>query len=84
MIKIYGMPSCPDCQVIAPQVMQHLEKYQPNDIGSDVHVMKEFLQLRDTNPAFDEAKKNGSIGIPCFVLEDGTVTLDPKDAGLHL
>ncbi|WP_294160677.1 hypothetical protein [uncultured Selenomonas sp.] len=72
MIKIYGMPSCPDCQVIAP------------DIGSDVHVMKEFLRLRDTSPVFDEAKKNGSIGIPCFVLEDGTVTLDPKDAGLHL
>ena len=54
------------------------------DIGSDVHVMKEFLRLRDTSPVFDEAKKNGSIGIPCFVLEDGTVTLDPKDAGLHL
>ena len=50
MIKIYGMPSCPDCQVIAPQVMQHLDKYQPNDIGSDVHVMKEFLRLRDTSP----------------------------------
>ena len=46
--------------------------------------MKEFLRLRDTSPVFDEAKKNGSIGIPCFVLEDGTVTLDPKDAGLHL
>ncbi len=84
MIKIYGMPSCPDCQVIAPQVMQHLDRYQPNDIGSDVRVMKEFLRLRDTNPAFDEAKKNGNIGIPCFVLEDGAVTLDPKDAGLCL
>ena len=84
MIKIYGMPSCPDCQVIAPQVMQHLDRYQPNDIGSDVRVMKEFLRLRDTNPAFDEAKMNGNIGIPCFVLEDGAVTLDPKDAGLCL
>ena len=84
MIRIYGMPSCPDCQVIGPQVMQHLDKYQPNDIGSDVHVMKEFLRLRDTSPVFDEAKKNGSIGIPCFVFEDGTVTLDPKDAGLYL
>ena len=55
MIRIYGMPSCPDCQVIGPQVMQHLDKYQPNDIGSDVHVMKEFLRLRDTSPFISES-----------------------------
>ena len=32
---------------------------------------------------FDEAKKEGLAGIPCFVLEDGTVTLLPEEAGLR-
>ena len=39
--------------------------------------------MRDHNPAFDEAKSVGAVGIPCFVLEDGTVTLNPEDAGLR-
>ena len=53
MIKIYGMPTCPDC-----------------------------VAVRDTHPAFDAVKKHGGIGIPCFVKEDGTVTLDPREVGL--
>lgn len=46
--------------------------------------MKEFLHLRDNNSVFDDAKKHGYAGIPCFVLEDGTVTLSPKEAGINL
>lgn len=45
MIKIYGMPSCPDC-------------------------------------SFVERQAEGRAGIPCFVLEDGRVTLVPEEAGL--
>ena len=40
-------------------------------------------ELARLNVAFDEAKKAGAAGIPCFVLEDGTVTLTPEEAGLH-
>ena len=45
--------------------------------------IKAFLKLRDHNPVFDEAKKAGAAGIPCFVLEDGSVTLIPEEAGLQ-
>lgn len=38
--------------------------------------LKEFLAIRENNAIFDNAKKNGGLGIPCFVLEDGTRTLD--------
>lgn len=38
--------------------------------------------LRDNNPVFDECKKKGYAGIPCFVTEDGTVTLTPEEVGL--
>lgn len=81
MIKIYGMKSCPDCVAVDRQV-EGDSRYQVIDIGEHVRLLKEFLRLRDNNPVFDEAKKKGYAGIPCFVLEDGTVTLNPEEAGL--
>ncbi len=45
--------------------------------------MKEFLRLRDNNEVFAEARAKGYVGIPCFVLEDGTVTLNPEEAGIQ-
>ena len=45
--------------------------------------MKEFLALRDNDPAFDEEKATGDVCIPCYVREDGSVTLMSKDVGLE-
>lgn len=81
MIKVYGMPSCPDCSYVDEQIKDD-DGFDVIDIGSDVRLLKEFIRLRDGNPAFDEVKKNGSIGIPCFVKEDGSATLVPEKVGL--
>ena len=69
MIKIYGMSSCPDCTYVWEQV--------------HVSDLKAFLKLRDHNSVFDGARARGAAGIPCFVLEDGRVTLSPEEAGLR-
>lgn len=82
MIKIYGMPSCPDCVYVEHQVEGN-SNYEIIDIGSHVRLLKEFLRLRDSSTAFDGARKAGAAGIPCFVLEDGRITLIPEEAGLH-
>ena len=83
MIKIYGMPSCPDCAEVIEMIKGKEDKYDFIDIGSNVRLMKEFIRIRDNDPVFDERKQRGSIGIPCFVLEDGSITLDPEEAGLY-
>ena len=82
MIKIYGMPTCPDCTYVEEQIKGN-DRYQVIDIGAHVKNLKEFLRLRDSSPAFDGARRSGAAGIPCFLLEDGTVTLVPEEAGLH-
>jgi len=79
MIKIYGMKTCPDCMAVDKQAEGN-NRYEVIDIGDHVKYLKEFLYLRDNSPAFAEAREKGYIGIPCFVLEDGTVTLDPEKA----
>lgn len=82
MIIIYGMDSCPDCAAVKEQIYGREAEFEYRDIGSHIRILKEFLRLRDTEAAFDEAKKNGFAGVPCFVLEDGRVSLKEEDAGL--
>ena len=82
MIKIYSMSTCQDCIYLKDQISDS-SKYEVIDIGLHVKNLKAFLKLRDSSPVFAEAKKIGTIGIPCFILEDGSISLTPEDAGLQ-
>lgn len=79
---MYVMKSCPYCAHVMKQVEGN-PKFKVIDIGEDVRYMKEFLALRDNDPAFDEEKATGDVCIPCYVREDGSVTLMSKDVGLE-
>ena len=79
---MYVMKSCPYCAHVMKQVEGNSE-FKVIDIGEDVRYMKEFLVLRDNDPAFDEEKATGDVCIPCYVREDGSVTLMSKDVGLE-
>ncbi len=81
MIKVYKMALCPDCIRIADQLSDS-SKYEVIDIGEHPRKLKEFLALRDGSPAFAKVRERGTIGIPCFVLEDGTITFKPEMAGI--
>lgn len=76
------MPTCPDCSAVKEQIEGIEGEFEYIDIGSHVHLLKEFLAIRDNDPLFEDVRKDGRAGIPCFILEDGTVTLTPEDAGL--
>ena len=82
MIKVYGMPTCPYCDYIHEQIKGREDEFQYINIGENIRNMSAFTRLRDTNPVFDRMKAIGDVGIPAFVLEDGSVTIDPADVGL--
>lgn len=82
MIKMFVMKTCPHCEYVERQVEGN-PQFEVTDISKHVRNLKQFLDLRDNHPAFDKAKKIGDIGVPCYVLDDGTVTLSSKDAGLE-
>lgn len=46
------------------------------DISASLTDLRELLALRDKEPCFAALVKEGKIGIPCFILPDGAVTLD--------
>lgn len=81
MIKVFVMQTCPDCEWVKKELTGD-DRFEIIDIGAHVRNLKRFLTLRDTNPAFAEVKKRGSIGIPCFVTEEGRVTFDSRELGI--
>ena len=46
------------------------------NLSASLSDLKVYLSLRQESPAYADIRENGGIGIPCFILEDGTVTRD--------
>ena len=78
MTRIYVMESCPDCNQ-AKQLYGNNPDYEIVDIGKQARDLKEFLVLRDNHPAFAKVRERGTIGIPCFVKDDGEVVISMKN-----
>lgn len=76
MIKIYGSMLCKDCVQCRQELDRAGVAYEYLDFADDLGNLKEFLAIRDGNDLFDPARKNGGIGIPCIVREDGSLTLE--------
>ena len=72
------MSTCPDCFDLKVRLSGNPD-FEIIDIGEHVRKLKEFIRLRDSSPAFDSVRANGSIGIPCFVSEDGQVRFDTEE-----
>ena len=66
MIKMFVMKTCPYCEYVEKQVAGD-NRFQVIDISTHVHKLAEFLKLRDNNPAFEEARRTGDVGVPCYV-----------------
>ena len=75
---IYGSMLCPDCVDCCRDLDTAGIAYTFCDFSDDLVHLKAFLKLRDTMPIFEDARRNGRIGIPCLVQDDGTVTLNSK------
>ena len=80
MLKMYGSPICRDCVETIETLHQKGISYEYHIITGSTPEMRAFLQMRDHDPAFDSVKEEGRIGIPCFVKEDGTITLSLEEA----
>ncbi len=78
-LVVYGTLNCPDTVEALEQYKAHGITVLFRDIDSSTKVLKEFLKLRDTEDVFAEVRKNHTIGVPCVIKEDKTLTLDWKE-----
>ena len=80
MLKVYGADICIDCRNYKAlrKARGFADVYI--DITESTANLREFLAIRDTSPVFAPVKEHGGIGIPLFVREDGTATLELDEA----
>ena len=79
MIKVFGSPLCPHCVSCKEFLEKNNIAFEYIDITGSIRALKQFLALRDHSEAYDEVKKEGYIGIPTLVLEDGTIRFDYEE-----
>ena len=75
-MKIYGSMLCKDCVACRKQLDEAGVAYEYLDFAENLQNLKDFLKIRDTSELFAAVRSEERIGIPCIVLDDGTVTLD--------
>lgn len=84
MLKIYGSRLCKDCVDCLEALDHRGVAYKFLDFSENLKNLKEFLALRDQSPIFALLKKEGKIGIPCLVGEDGALSLTWEDIGTDM
>ncbi len=78
-VVVYGTMNCLDTGEALKEYKAHGIEVLFRNIDSSTKVLKEFLKLRDTEDIFAEVRKSHSIGIPCVIKPDKTLTLDWKE-----
>ena len=79
-VVMYGTDICIDC-VNDKKILVNREDIEVEfrDITKDIGTLKEFLRIRDISPIFEDVRKSGFVGIPLYILEDGTMTFEISD-----
>ena len=80
MITFYGSHICGNCRDALDYLEEQKIPYRFIEITESTDSLREFLKLRDSHPLFSEIKKEGRIGIPCFIRPDGIPSLSLEEA----
>ncbi|HWR22369.1 MAG TPA: glutaredoxin [Feifaniaceae bacterium] len=79
-IIMYGAEICPDCMEAKARLAASAGiELDYRDITKSTKTLKEFLSYRDHDGLFAPVVAGGGIGIPFFILEDGSRTFELND-----
>ena len=69
-VTVIGSHLCPDTLYALNRLSEAKAEIEFKNLSASLPDLKVYLALRQ------DIRENGGIGIPCFVLEDGTATRD--------
>lgn len=75
-VKVIGSHLCPDTLYALCKLSEKHVDMEFKNLSASLPDLKEYLAARDLDPLYEAVKAGGGIGIPYFVLEDGSTTLD--------
>lgn len=75
-VTVVGSHLCPDTLYALNKLVEAGAQIEFKNLSASLPDLKVYLNLRDNEAMYEKVKQGGGIGIPCFILEDGTKTLD--------
>lgn len=76
---LFGSDKCGQC----PPAKKYLENkgidFRWVNITESMQNLREFLALRDQREEFTEIKREGYVGIPCLLTDEGKIVFDVED-----
>lgn len=78
-MKFYGTMICPDTVYADKVLRKNGVDVEYIDITANTANLKDFLKLRDSKDEFASKREKGKIGVPAFLLDDGSITFDVYD-----
>ena len=79
-LKVIGSDLCPDTREALEKLDAAGAAYEFLNITESMENLASFLAIRDKDELFIPVKERGGIGVPLFLFEDGTKTLDTDEA----
>ncbi len=78
-ITVIGSHLCPDTLYALNQLTGAGVEADFKDILSCHGALQDYLEIRESSPLYQEIRGTRRLGVPCFVREDGSMTLDLKE-----
>ena len=76
-VVMVGSHLCKACRNRLAELKEEGLPVEFHDIVENLNDMRLYLRIRENHPElYDEIRKEGRVGIPVFILPDGTVTND--------
>lgn len=78
---VYGSSNCEDTNEALKKLTEARVNFCLRDLSEEMPRLREFLEIRDTTPdIYDAVRARKGIGMPLFILPNGTKTLDIDQA----
>lgn len=74
-ITVVGSHLCPDTLYALCELRKKNVDIDFKNLSASLEGLKEYSSLREGLEIYKDIRENKGIGIPCFILEDGTKTL---------
>lgn len=75
-LTVIGSHLCEDTRNALEILKEKNVEVNFENMSESLDSLKAYLAVRETSEMYKAVRAAGGIGIPCFVFEDGTKTLD--------
>lgn len=78
-VTVIGSHLCPDTLAALNKLSGEGADIEYKNILACHADLRAYLALRDKSEVYAEIRGTDRLGVPCFICEDGTVTLDLEE-----